>query len=187
MKSKSQGFTLIELMVVLVIIGVLLSVAGPSMMGLLRSNTVISVNNTVVADLQYARSEAIKRNGPVTMCAADDGVPPCVVRKDWSTGWIVFAENVPVNGEVDGGEPILRSSRGREGENMTIRSRVEVGVDAVGRVTYQGEGFPLQFSDSRPPFLHFLICVNEDVRVSRRIKLNQSGRINSSGVSDRCA
>ena len=64
-----RGFTVIELMTVLVIAGVLLSLAIPSFRELLARNRVEGVAAELSTDLQYARSEAVSRNVPVGLIA----------------------------------------------------------------------------------------------------------------------
>lgn len=64
-----RGFTMIELMTVLVVAGVLLSLAIPSFRELLARNRIEGVAAELSTDLQYARSEAVSRNVPVGLIA----------------------------------------------------------------------------------------------------------------------
>lgn len=64
-----RGFTMVELMTVLVIAGVLLSLAIPSFREMLARNRVEGVASELATDLQYARSEAVSRNMPVGLIA----------------------------------------------------------------------------------------------------------------------
>ncbi|WP_346351003.1 GspH/FimT family pseudopilin [Oceanimonas sp. AH20CE76] len=66
--EKQRGLTLIELLVGLVVMTVLTSLAVPSFQSLREQYTVRSAGMAVYADLQLARSEAIKRNREVTVC-----------------------------------------------------------------------------------------------------------------------
>jgi len=61
-QQKQSGFTLIELMVVVIVLGVLASIALPSFQSTLERRRLIGASENLFADLQYARSEAIKRN-----------------------------------------------------------------------------------------------------------------------------
>lgn len=60
-----RGFTMIELMVVVVLAAVLLALVGPSLRDLIARQRVQGINAELVTDLQYARSEALRRNYPV--------------------------------------------------------------------------------------------------------------------------
>lgn len=57
-----KAFTLIEIMIALVISAVLILVSIPSMNNFFESSRLLSASNTLLSDLQYVRSEAIKRN-----------------------------------------------------------------------------------------------------------------------------
>jgi len=60
--SRSYGFTIVELMVVLVIIAILATFAVPGFQDLLRSNRVASQSNELVALITLTRSEAVRRS-----------------------------------------------------------------------------------------------------------------------------
>ncbi|MDV2856827.1 GspH/FimT family pseudopilin [Oceanimonas sp. CAM02] len=76
--EKQRGLTLIELLVGLVVMTVLTSLAVPGFQSLREQYTVRSAGMAVYADLQLARSEAIKRNREVTVCFTNSGTA------DWS-------------------------------------------------------------------------------------------------------
>jgi hypothetical protein len=57
--------TVIEMMVVVVVAGVILALAVPSLRDFLARQRVAAVNAELVTDLQFARSEAVARNRPV--------------------------------------------------------------------------------------------------------------------------
>ena len=91
-RSGQPGFTLIETMVVLVIVAVLLVVAMPGYSVLTLRTKLKSYANELVASIYLSRSEAIKRNAPMTLCTSTDGAT-CAGGGDWDEGWIVMDPN----------------------------------------------------------------------------------------------
>ena len=113
--SRSRGFTLLELMIVLTISAVLVTLAAPSFGRLFQSNNLSATVNTFLADMGYARSESIRRGGGVMLCRSDSPEvvsPVCSsvsahTGTGWSTGWIVF-QDMDNNGVKDDADPVLR-------------------------------------------------------------------------------
>lgn len=79
--DRTRGFTLVELITVVVIIAVVAAVAMPDLSNLLVSQRLRAAGTDLMSSLLVARSEAIKRNGPVEVRPVS-GV-------DWTQGWIV--------------------------------------------------------------------------------------------------
>jgi type IV fimbrial biogenesis protein FimT len=107
MKSTPHGgFTLIEMMVTLAVAATLLSAAAPSFVALIDDNRAAGAANDVLASLQFARSEAVKRAADVTLCPSSDGAG-CSDGTDWKNGWIIFVD-IDGNESRDTGEVLLR-------------------------------------------------------------------------------
>ena len=81
-KRTSAGFTLIELMITLSILVILLTIAVPSFRQFVQAQRVKTTSFDLFAAITYARSEALKRNGDVTLSAATGG---------WANGWSISA------------------------------------------------------------------------------------------------
>lgn len=62
MRSHPRGFTMIELMIAIGLIGILLAIAGPSFRDYIVTQRLKAVTAQLVTDLQYARSESASRS-----------------------------------------------------------------------------------------------------------------------------
>lgn len=82
LRGKAFGFTMIELMITLVIVGILATIAVPSFRDFVRTQRVKSASFELVAALTLTRSEAIKRNTNIVMTQASGG---------WQNGWSISA------------------------------------------------------------------------------------------------
>ena len=83
-QRASGGFTLVELVTVVVIVGVIAALAAPSMAELIRSQRIKGAASDLMETLVFARSEAVKRNANVTVNAATVGGTT-----SWNNGWLV--------------------------------------------------------------------------------------------------
>ena len=95
LSNKNQsGFTLIELLVVIAIVGILATLAAPSVIQFARRSAMQSLSNDFTGGMQKARSEAVARNTCVSICkSANAGAaePRCTTASDeWNIGWIAF-------------------------------------------------------------------------------------------------
>jgi type IV fimbrial biogenesis protein FimT len=91
----NSGFSLVELMVVIMIVATLMALGVPSYRYVTNSNRISAEVNSLLGDLQFARSEAIKEGGTVTVCpAADTTLTACGNSSRWDQGWIVTSPNV---------------------------------------------------------------------------------------------
>ena len=91
-RAAPGGFTLTELMIAITVLGILVAAGLPSLTNLVRDQRVKTAASDVFASLIFARSEAIKRNDRVVLCAANSTVDGCSNNSNWAAGWIVFVD-----------------------------------------------------------------------------------------------
>ena len=117
---RSAGFTLVEMLTTITLLGVLLAIGVPAFQKLTLNQGVKSAAFDIFSALEYARSEAIKRPGETVTLkagAASDGA--------WSTGWRL----------VNGANTILRS--------WTVASNITVAdknATPLTQVTFAKDG-----------------------------------------------
>jgi type IV fimbrial biogenesis protein FimT len=107
MKTRSYGFTLIELMVTLAVVAVVAAIAAPSYRNYLLDSRMSAEINEFLTAVNLARSEAVKRNATVTLCRSSTGTG-CASSGSWEQGWIVFADLDGTVGAFGGSDVILR-------------------------------------------------------------------------------
>ncbi len=90
--KKSAGFTIIELMITIVVLGIALAFAVPNMQQFIMSNRLTSQLNLLASNLALARNEAVKQNARVIICATTDGESCADEGASWEDGWIVFVD-----------------------------------------------------------------------------------------------
>jgi type IV fimbrial biogenesis protein FimT len=90
-RAPSKGFTVIELMIVVLVVGILAMIAAPSFSQMLANNRIKAASSNLHMSLLRARSEAVKRNSSVVMARTG---------AHWGTGWTLTWDN-PATAAVD--------------------------------------------------------------------------------------
>ncbi len=118
-RRSVRGFSLIELVVTIAVLAILVTLATPSFTSLLNASRLTSQANELVASLQLARSEAVRRNSRVTLCRTTNGTSCAGVAGTWGR-WIAVVD--PVGGGV---AEVLRDTSLRQPLQVTA------GVDSI--------------------------------------------------------
>ena len=117
--NAQQGFTLYELLVTLVVMGVLFGIGIPNLIGMIRDNRMAASANDIVSMIYAARSHAVKEQRLVTLCASANptaATPTCSAAAGTNDrGFVVFVDDDdgdgidPTDGNIaiDPGETIL--------------------------------------------------------------------------------
>ncbi|NID15467.1 GspH/FimT family pseudopilin [Luteibacter yeojuensis] len=95
---KNKGFTILELIVTVTVLAVLMAIAVPTFRGTMRRAHLSDSVNTLVGDLQFARSEAAMRHKFVSVCRSLDGKACATDDSNYDVGYIVYAYDASADG-----------------------------------------------------------------------------------------
>jgi type IV fimbrial biogenesis protein FimT len=167
-RSKSGGFTLIELMVTVAVLAILSAIAIPQLTRFITNARVSGTMNEYIAAVNLARAEAVSRGVRVTICAAATTTTCRTSGTDWTVGgWIVFVDDGLNPGQVDAGEEILRQRADWTGMASVI------GPATLRRVSYISNG-RLE-TGNMVGGVTFTPDLN-DLTTQRRVCIDRSGR-----------
>jgi type IV fimbrial biogenesis protein FimT len=167
--DRPPGFTLPELMFSMAILAGLVGWGVPAFHDLKRNAARSSEVNLFLQAIYLARSEAIKRNGVVSLCPSVDGNSCASSGAAWDRGWIVFAN-------FDHDSPAMRDA----GEDLLYTYPAWTGGSVQGnRATLSFRAFGQSGVTATITF-----CDDRGSRGARAVIISQTGRPR---VSDRSA
>ena len=164
-----RGFTLIELMATLLIAAIIVTFAVPGFRSMVERNRVAAAVNQLVGGVAFARSAAVTRATPVTLCPSTTGTS-CNKTVPWQDGWIAFTDGGTA-GKVDGSDEILRVGGKTSGVLFSVSSGFPNGY-----ITLSSQGFVLAGGG----VLNVLnVCPAESSKSGAQISLSPTGALTS--------
>lgn len=183
-------------MVVVAIVAILMLIAVPSFRWMYNVGRLTSPANELVATMQLARMESIRRNARTVVCRSDNSdsaTPSCNTTAGAWNGWIAFVDNgdngtgtIVVanarNGARDAGETLLRAN--------TIAAPLQVRpspalVGQSNRVMFRSDGLVRTAAGDTLSAATISICI-PDAGIGqniREVRLVAGGRLSVTRVN----
>ena len=160
-KKYSEGFNLVELLVGLSIASIVVTIAIPSMSGMISNTRMADYANNLHRSISLAKSEAIKRGIQVTVCISNSDQSDCDDSAGgWENGWIVKTSS----GDE---EPILIQAP--FGNSVTLRSDSN---NATTNIVFNPSGMTSNMGT-------LILCQDQAVdQYTKSIHLSRFGKVN---------
>ncbi len=124
-RSRQTGFTLIELMVTLAMMVIVLAIGIPAFKSLQQNSNRTARINELVAAIQLARSEAVKRGTSISI----------IPNTNWQNGWTVFTDP-DKDRTLDSGETVIRTAA------VTSPNYTMTSAAYANGITFDSKGAP---------------------------------------------
>ena len=171
MDKREPGFTLIEMMVTVALIAILMAVAAPSFIAFQRNAELTSRVNSLLASINAARSEAMKRGRDAVIVPANG--------TNWASGATVFVD-MNNNLTYDSSTDVLVLKN-----DDPLPSYLTITADNAPNasppyIRFGAQGYPKPVSPDLKNFTFSMVrndvSGDEVFRQTRRLKVSISGR-----------
>ncbi|MGB7453468.1 MAG: GspH/FimT family pseudopilin [Lysobacterales bacterium] len=169
-RRQQCGFTLIELMIVLVISAVLMSTFAPNLRGALARNQLMGQAHELAGAMSNARSEAITRGTQAGVCASANGTSCSGSVDDWGKFILVFIDT-DLGSDFDNTEPLLKS--------FTAHNQVDQSA-SVAAIFFTPSGFSTLNATSNIDVCH---TDSSESSMCRRVSVGPSGNVSVTTIT----
>jgi len=186
---KEAGLTLVELMVTLFIASILLSLGGTQFSQFMSNNRMAAAANQINIALHTARTEAIKRNGSVTICATKDwnaDKPDCEADATFADGAIMFIDAEGLddpNAKVDDGDIVMKAFSPLDSSLSLKVADTSTTLSSKQFVSFGPSGFPNSTVNGNKMSYNFQLCddrgdadTGAGIAAGRWISISPTGR-----------
>ena len=164
--TRAGGFTLIELMITIAIVGILTALTLPAFTKLLKNNCMTTTTNNLVTSLQLAKSEAVKRRSTVRV----EAINAAEADNEWGmAGWKVTGPDITSTATPKPTETIREVALGCGSDYIRIDGTGAAQVTGgVAAVSYDPSGYT--------ELSGFNVCDSDKEVSGRQVSLNRLGR-----------
>jgi len=169
MLKHESAFTLVELMITIAVAAVVLTLGVPSFGRIIEQNQLSAYTNQLVSSLNFARSEAVRRNKSIKICHSNNAT--ACNGTGYENGWIIFID--------DDGDNVLDATEELIRVNESLPTNYTFNMDSfsfTGKGRADGQGT-------------FVLCKGGDLTKARAVIIGPGGRtrlapLNSSGIPE---
>ena len=153
--SSTQGFTLIEMLACLGVLGIIASWAVPSWQRLQERARVEAARDQLINDLQTARVRAVQRGEPLQLARLRDCTWATSANNDWSCGWQLL---------VKADQTVLVTSQQHTALQVTFAKTAPLDISQRGDLGTVGERWLIK---SKQPSLNvaYVLCISSASRL----------------------
>lgn len=160
-RNYCLGFTMLEFVIAIAILGILVTAALPPMREIIQNNRLTTATNELIADFNLARSFAVTKRNIITICPGTTN--PCASGASWHEGWTIIDDLNNV---------ILKSH-----EPLDANVEITVTNGGTGEIEFNSAGS----ANTQPNLLIKTIgCIAES---ARQITISPTGRPTSSTLA----
>ena len=125
-RVSQHGFTIYELLITMLMIGVILTIGVPSMSEFVQNSRISGTANDLHSSFHLARSEAARSKNIITICASANSMDAAAAcGGTFEDGWIIF---IDLNGDLDRAGPDENVIRA----HPAINDRIDVTTNPPG-------------------------------------------------------
>lgn len=180
-KHKQQGFTLLELLIVIGIVSIIAAFSTPSLKSFIDNSRIRASTHQLLSAFIYARNEASKLGQDVALCVSTNGSSCGNAGSSYAAGWIVFADigqgGSSGNNQFDSGTETLLMVEDALPDGFTIEAPSSLSkiikYNALGQIVGRTTS-------------GFTLTLKKDGEAKRQLKFSSTGRVRVCTVGKDC-